>query len=92
MMLTGKILKVTRPGGGYFLWVRADRALTDAEYASLAERGVRVLAGKRTCPHTYLGTASERQDFYRACFRISIAFYTSEKLLLACKTICELFK
>jgi DNA-binding transcriptional MocR family regulator len=53
--------QVGRPGGGYFLWVRADRRLAEAEYAALESRGVRVLRGRRACPHNYLGTECERQ-------------------------------
>jgi DNA-binding transcriptional MocR family regulator len=53
--------QVGRPGGGYFLWVRADRPLAEAEYAALESRGVRVLRGRRACPHNYLGTECERQ-------------------------------
>jgi DNA-binding transcriptional MocR family regulator len=84
--------QVSRPGGGFFLWVRANRLLAEAEYEELGSRGVKVLVGRRTCPHSYLGTACERQDFNRSCFRVSFGYYPREELLRACKIICEVFK
>ena len=53
--------EVGRPGGGYFLWVRADRPLAEEEYEVLESRGVRVLRGRRACPHNFLGTECGNQ-------------------------------
>jgi len=71
---------VESPGGGYFLWITAPQDLS-AFCDQLEKNGVRVLPGSRassSCPPS--------SNLCASC-RLSIAFFTKEKIALACKTI-----
>lgn len=77
---------LVNPGGGFFLWIEADCDLT--EFCSrLAEAGVNVLQGTRACPYTFIGESHEGN--LSNAFRLSIAYFTLDKIVEACKVICE---
>jgi hypothetical protein len=56
----------------------------------LGESNVTVLNGSRATPHSTI-TDYASADFSN-CFRISIAYYTKERLLKACELICKTAK
>ena len=74
---------VEPPGGGYFLWITAPQDLS-AFCAQLEKNGVVVLPGSRA------SSSYPQPSYLFSSFRISIAFFTEEKIALACKTIVRL--
>lgn len=74
------------PGGGYFLWLSADHDLVNFS-DSLETAGVTVLFGERACPYSYLEEDCEQN--WKNCIRLSIAYYPTEKILEACRIICN---
>ena len=73
---------VESPGGGYFLWIKAERDLA-AFCRKIEENGVAVLPGPRA-------SSSQSPQSCNNAIRISIAYFTEEKIALACKTIVKL--
>ena len=71
---------VESPGGGYFLWITAPQNLS-VFCDKLEKNGVRVLPGSRAS-----SSSPPSSNLYASC-RLSIAFFTEEKIALACKTI-----
>ena len=76
---------VESPGGGYFLWITAPQDLSTFCH-QLEKNGVGVLPGWRASSST-----PQSSNLFASC-RLSIAFFTEEKIALACKTIVQLAK
>jgi len=77
---------VSHAKGGYFLWVATDQNVKNF-CEILQEKDVNVLNGSRATPNADI-TDYASADFSH-CFRISIAYYSKDKLLKACKLICN---
>jgi len=80
--------RVKHPHGGYFLWVVGDKGnLTTFCQWLEKEKGVVVMLGSKASPFTYIG--KEVAGNMGHCFRISIAYYELDKLVLGCNVLCD---
>lgn len=77
---------IGHPEGGYFLWVKTATNV-DNFVKELEKEEVFVLAGSRATPHTQHNQYATKN--YHNCMRISIAYYTTSKLLKACEILCK---
>lgn len=77
---------IGHPEGGYFLWIETTTDV-DAYIKELEKDDVFVLAGSRATPHTQVKQYATKK--YHHCIRISIAYYTTSKLLQACQILCK---
>eukprot|EP00088_Acartia_fossae_P063566 TRINITY_DN77616_c0_g1_i1.p1 TRINITY_DN77616_c0_g1~~TRINITY_DN77616_c0_g1_i1.p1 ORF type:complete len:132 (+),score=31.16 TRINITY_DN77616_c0_g1_i1:54-398(+) len=78
--------QVGYPGGGYFLWVQAEKDLSEF-CKKLEVEGVMVLHGSRATPHTKVTDYATNK--FDHCVRLSIAYYETEDLARACQIFCK---
>ena len=82
--------QVGEPGGGYFLWVTGPKDLTAFCSHLKAEAGVAVLAGPRASSSHYVSPVTSGPRAQAHAFRLSVAFYTVERIEAACREIVRL--